>query len=324
MPTYSQGGIVARFPDQLAGMSVSGLLSNKATFHVKVSSNATGELFALLSPNYKIQMAVGDGVVTFQRNDYEARKEIGTVQRHFQILASWKPECFQLALMIDDNVGGPDACVTIDTDPIYVPVGLLEWARRLNLLPRTTYSSAAEFLGIFLESLRQANRTIRDTNSFRLFWDRQRTRKTSQRIVPKQEPEAMAGIAGYLQDQSLLAGYQLLQETQAGTGSLDLRALAVLERGGFVNVCVEGKNAHSTDLEHGITNQLPAYMRSARADYGVYLVLWYKCQAFPEPAQDNIDVTWGLTKLRPWENIVVESFNLAIPTPPSARTFQYA
>jgi hypothetical protein len=324
MPTYSQNGIVARFPNQLAGMSVSGLLSNKATLHVKVSPGAAGELFALLSPDYTIQMTVGSGVVTLRRNHYEARKEIGAVQRHFQILASWKPDCFQLALMIDDNVGGPDACVTIHTDPIYVPVGLLQWARRLNLLARTTYSSAAEFLGIFLESLRQANRTIRDTNSFKLFWDRQRTRNASRRIVPKNEPEAMAGIAGYLQDQSLLAGYQLLQETQAGTGSLDLRALAALEGGGFVNICVEGKNAHSTDLEHGVTNQLPAYMRSAQANYGVYLVLWYKCEAFPEPAQDNIDVTWGLTKLRPWENIVVESFDLAIPTPPSARTFEYS
>jgi hypothetical protein len=133
----------------------------------------------------------------------------------------------------------------------------------------------------------------------------------------------MTGIAGYLQDQSLLAGYQVIQESQAGPGTLDIRAVAALDGGGLVNVCVEGKNAHSRDLEHGIRDQLPAYMQGVKADYGVYLVPWYKCAAFAEPSGEVVDVTLPLAKIRPWENIVVESFDLSIPGSPSSRDFVF-
>jgi len=311
MPTYAHEDVVVWFADKLAGMSVSALLTNKFIFRVTAFPNTRGDVFSLLSPEYRIQMVIDDGYVALRRNQYEARKEIGRVERHFQILASWKPDQFQLALMVDDDVGDDEACVTIDTEPIYVPISLLDWARRFNLIHRTTYHSAAEFLGIFLESLRQAGSTIRDTNSYNLFWDRQRATDAPQRIVPKREPEAMSGVAAFLQDQSLLAGYQLLKESQAGAGSLDLRALAPRADGGFVNVCVEGKNAHSPDLEHGITDQLPAYMRSTNADYGVYLVLWYRCKVFPEPEEDSLDVTLRLSKRRPWPEFAVSRHILA-------------
>ena len=323
MPIYKHEGIVARFPDELVGMSVSGLLSNRAVFHVKVSPQTRGELFAFLSPDFQTKLVVGEGFVEFRRNDKVARKEIGTVQRHFQILVSWKPDRFHLALMVDDDVGGEEACVTVDTKAFFVPLNLLQWARRFNLTPRTTYNSPAEFLSVFLESIRQAERIIRDTSSHGLFWDRQKSKGTPQHLVPKREPEAMSGVAAFLQDQSLLSGYQLIRESAAGAGSIDLRALATLSSGGFVNVCMEGKNAHSPDLKHGITDQLPSYMQSTGADYGVYLVLWYKCNSFQEPKDSNVDVTWSLTKLRPWENIIVESFNLARPSPPSDRSFEY-
>jgi hypothetical protein len=53
-------------------------------------------------------------------------------------------------------------------------------------------------------------------------------------------------------------------------------------------------------------------MRSVSPDYGVYLVLWYQCEAFPQPEQNAVDITWQLTKLRPFDNIVVEKFDLAV------------
>jgi hypothetical protein len=225
--------------------------------------------------------------------------------------------------MVDDDIGGDDACETIITEPLYVPLSLLDWARRFNFIHGTTYQSAAEFLGVFLESLRHAGRTIRDTNSYNLFWDRQRATDAPQRIVPKREPEAMSGVAAFLQDQSLLAGYQLLKESQAGAGSLDLRALASRADGRIVNVRVEGKNAHSPYLEHGITDQLRAYMRNTNADYGEYLVLWYRCKVFPEPEEESFDLTLRLYKRRPWDNIMVETFDLAIPTRPSDKSYEY-
>lgn len=323
MPTYSNDNLEARFLDDLPGMSVSLLLTNEFTFHVKLFSNESVELFALLSPKFHIQLTISDGAVEFRRNQYVARKKIGNIRRHYQVLVSWKPDQIQLALIVDDEVGGEEACVSIDTVPFWVPAQLLQQARLLNLLPRKTYSTSAEFLGVFLESLRLASQTIRDTNGYKLYWDRQRSGNGTTKLTPKREPESMKGIVGLLQDQSLLAGYQLQVESQVGPGSLDLQATASLASGGFAKVCLEAKNAHSPDLEHGVSDQLPSYIRSARADYGVYLVLWYKCKEFPEPAAEGADITWDLTKIRPWENIVIERFDLAIPVSPSSKNFKY-
>lgn len=323
MPSYEHEGIVVRFPDQAAGMSVSGLLSNKGVFHVKMLPGGSGELFAFISPTYTTRLLIADGAVEFWRNSYVARMTVGAFKKHFQILLSWKPDEFQLELMIDNQIGGPDACITVSTEPIYVPLDLLTWARRFNLLPRATYGSPAEFLGVFIESLRQAHKNIRDTNSVKLFWDRQHSSQPGYRLVPKREPEAMAGIAGFLQDQSMVAGYQLIRESGVGAGSLDLRAIAPLRSGGVTTICVEGKNAHSDDLEHGIVDQLPAYMQSCRADFGIYLVLWYQCEEFSRPPESAIDTTWALTKKRPWETIAVEQFDLGLPKSPSERNFSF-
>jgi len=322
MPEYTHEDVTARFPDELVGMSISTLLTNQGTFHVKVSSVGRGELFTFLSPQFHMKLVINDGFVEFHRNTYIARKEIGSVKRHFQILISWKPGLFQLSLIVDDKTS-IDGTLTIETDPIFVPVSALDWARRFNLLPRSTYNSPAEFLGVFIESLRQTERAIRDANSYKLFWDRQKGVDEEPKLIPKREPEAMSGLAAFLQDQSLLSGFQLIQESVAGSGTLDLRAIATLGSGGFVNVCVEGKNAHSNDLKHGITDQLPSYMRSNGADYGVYLVLWYQCDEFQKPSSSETDVTWELTKLRPWKTIVVEKFNLALPISPSVRSYKY-
>lgn len=320
MPQYSHDGVEVRFPDEAAGLSVSGLLSNKGMFHVKASPGSRGELFAFNSQSYHLSLVVEADHVKFRRNQYVARKTIGTVKRHFQILVSWNPSVIQLALMVDDNVGGDDACVTVPTNPIFVSPKLLTWARRFQLLPRSTYASPAEFLGVLVEALRQTERVIHDTDCYALFWDRRRATPGGRH--PKHEPEVMAGIAGLLQDQALLGGFELLQESQAGPGSVDLRAIAALTDGGTTSVCVEGKNAHSQDLEHGVSQQLPAYMTSVRADYGIYLVLWYQCDQFPEPRESDVDLTWNLTKRRPLESIVIEKMNLALPISPSDRRFK--
>ena len=317
MPTYQHEGVVVRFPDVAVGLSVSGLLSNSGVFHVKITPGSSGELFALLSAAYSIELQIDSARVRFKRNAFVVEKTIGPVQRHYQVLISWKPDKMQVAVMVDDQVGGDDACVSLDTPPLYVPIQLLEWARRFNLSPRSTYSSPAEFMGVLLESIRQAQAKIRDTASISLFWDRQRDKGAPERWVPKREPESMAGIAGFLQDQSLIAGYQLIQESKAGAGTVDLRAVAALTGGGFATVCLEGKNAHSEDLQHGVTDQLPSYMQSCKADLGVYLVLWYRCEVFDRPNTADIDLTWSLTKVRPWETIAIEKFDLGFPVSPS-------
>ena len=118
-------------------------------------------------------------------------------------------------------------------------------------------------------------------------------------------------------------GYELIRESAAGSGSIDLRASAPLNDGGIINICIEAKNAHSPDLIHGLTEQLPSYMKNTHADYGIYLVLWYQCESFPEPKESSMELTLNLTNLKPWENIVVEKFDLGIPLSPSDKRYKY-
>ena len=311
MPIYEHDGTVVSFAEKMAGLSISKLLSNKGTFHVKVfSSDAQGELFSFASELYKIRLSILNGEVIFSRNDYVARKKVGPIQRHYQIVCSWMPDKFNLAVMVDDKVGNDDACVTVETRPIYIPIDAISWARRYNLLSRSIFSSPEEFLRVVVESIQQVNRTIKKGNSVQLYWDRNRQRQRSQpagpKLVPKREPEAMAGIVALMQDQSLLAKYELIRECATSTGSLDLRAIGQIKSGGTTTICIEGKNAHSPDLYHGITDQLPEYMDACEASYGIYLVLWYQCKEFNRPSMDSTDITWGLTKKLPCYNIIIE------------------
>jgi hypothetical protein len=103
MPTYAHEDVVVRFPDGLAGTSVSNLLSNEGTFLVEMLSKKRGELFSLLSPEFRIQMVIDDGHVAFRRNEYQVRNEIGRFRRHFTIIAKWGPDQFQLRVLLDDN-----------------------------------------------------------------------------------------------------------------------------------------------------------------------------------------------------------------------------
>ena len=40
-------------------------------------------------------------------------------------------------------------------------------------------------------------------------------------------------------------------------------------------------------MEQGLTEQLPYYMRQKEAEFGIYLVLWYKGDFFDEPKYED-------------------------------------
>jgi hypothetical protein len=86
----------------------------------------------------------------------------------------------------------------------------------------------------------------------------------------------------------------------------------------FAKIAIEGKNAHSADLLHGLQHQLPSYMADVRADQGIFLVLWYGL------SEESLgDLTWRLTRARPLPNITIEAIDLAFPLAPSDRQFRY-
>lgn len=323
MPVRQDHLHLIRFSDGLPGLSASKLLSNEGQFHVAASPDYEGELFAVVTLNYQLVLRVHGGIVTFQRNEAIAQKQIGHVHQRYLILVSWRPDRIQLALIIDGQVGGDDACITVDVPPTFVPLKLGRWAQRQNLLPHTSYSSPVELLATVIEGIQQVQSKIRDVGCVASFWDRQDRDGDGPKRKPKLEPEAVSLIRGFLHDHSMLAEYDLSYEVGAAGGSLDMKVTASTSNGGLIKICIECKNAHSNDLIHGLTDQLPAYMRSVGAEHGIYLMLWYKGKYLDRPADELADLKWNLTKRKPLPNIVVESIDLSWPLTPSDRGYRF-
>ena len=323
MPICQDNHHFIRFSDALPGLSASKLLTNEGQFHVSVSPNYQGELFAVGAPAYQLVLCVHGGTVIFQRNEALAQKQIGQVRQRYQILISWRPDRIQLALIVDGQVGGDDACITVDVPPTFVPLELGRWAQRQNLLPQASYSSAAELLATVIEGIQQVQSKIHAAGCVASFWDRQGGDNEGSKRKPKLEPEAVSLIRGFLYDYSLLAGYELSHEVGAAGGSLDMKVTAPSSNGGLIKICIECKNSHSDDIFHGLTDQLPAYMRSLGADYGIYLVLWYKGKYLDRPTVDHGDLKLELTKRKPLQNIIVDSIDLSWPLAPSDRGFRF-
>ena len=57
-----------------------------------------------------------------------------------------------------------------------------------------------------------------------------------------------------------------------------------------MTTCVEFKLAHNPQLKHGLTTQLPLYLKARPSESGIYLVMWFKDEAgkyFNEPVNKN-------------------------------------
>ena len=92
-----------------------------------------------------------------------------------------------------------------------------------------------------------------------------------------------------------MCNLSLVREVGAGIGSLDFLLEGIVDGGQKINVCVEVKLAHSgkNKLKKGLLTQLPQYMAALSAQYGVFLVLWFKGLGFDQPSEfEEIDELW--------------------------------
>jgi hypothetical protein len=322
MLRYEHEGTSLRIHSVCGGISPTQLLSNQATFSINVTPGSQGELFALEAPEYRIAAVLTKDAVQLRRNGHVVTKAIGSAKESVLILGAWNPRRMQVAVVLDaQDSESNDACASLDTEPTFVPISTLKWARRFSLTPRRSYGSVQDFVSVLSEAFRQVERKIRDSNSVRIYWEQ--SSDDNKRLVPRPEPQVMTNISALLDDHSLLAGYQLIRESGAGLGRLDLRAVAPLANGTTASICIEGKHAHADAIEHGITDQLPEYMRRTSADFGIYLVLWFKCHAYDQPATTSLDLSLTLHKVRPLKNMSVEVLNLGLPEAPSDARFEF-
>lgn len=110
------------------------------------------------------------------------------------------------------------------------------------------------------------------------FWE-DRDKKNS----PILEPKAQSIIYNQIRFLAEIKGIKISREVVASNGSLDFH-FSYTKNDILMNVCVELKNAHHENLEHGLTTQLPLYIKDIGSREGIFLVLWYKSERFTKPS----------------------------------------
>jgi len=193
-------------------------------------------------------------------------------------------------------------------------------ARKANILPTVMYSSPVDFFQAVLLSLQSINDKITSSDMYESFWDFQFDGSKIVSRKPKKETDVVAAVHGLLIDVATLKNYQIHPQSPAAAGNLDFLINGVLETGEVIGCCVEFKHAHSSDLEAGLLNQLPSYMRSRGSQYGIYCVLYFKGTHYDLPSETIPDLEYRLKNTAfdaGLKTINVITLNLSRPVPPS-------
>jgi hypothetical protein len=103
--------------------------------------------------------------------------------------------------------------------------------------------------------------------------------------IPCREPETQPYILSHLKAIFDFMGIQISREVESSNGEVDFLISFTNSQNKLLKLCVELKLAHAANVEKGLTKQLPAYLKGERCKYGVYLVLWYKCNLFDRPTK---------------------------------------
>ncbi|WP_299195193.1 hypothetical protein [uncultured Amphritea sp.] len=137
--------------------------------------------------------------------------------------------------------------------------------------------------------------------------------------IPCREPETQPYIFSHLRAIFDFMGIQISREVESSNGEVDFLVSFTNSQNKLLKLCVELKLAHAENVEKGLTKQLPAYLKGERCKYGVYLVLWYKCELFDRPTKYNSldELEAQLNKINANKNISNLIIDCTKPVSPS-------
>ncbi|MGE4419699.1 MAG: hypothetical protein AB7D38_07670 [Sulfurimonas sp.] len=127
------------------------------------------------------------------------------------------------------------------------------------------------------------------------FWDGERKvnigeNETLIPRLPKNETRIQPTLHVILDMALRPLGVHVLRESDEGVGSLDFRFSYTNKEGLPLSVGVEFKVAHRKKIKHGLTRQLPAYLKAIRSRHGTFVVMWFKDeQYFKEPKDRELE-----------------------------------
>jgi hypothetical protein len=273
-----------------------GLLNAQGTFQVSVSPKIfqiEGCFFQVAAEDFFFALGVRDNCIFFQRNDatlcISHEKAIPGLSDENMLVASWGAH--GLTLMIGGlGATGFPIGEEVKANILPPPPSLIKWARLRSLIPVTTFDSENHFLSRVHSSLTSLEQKFLGMHSPSVFWD---IAYEGNRIVsrrPKHEQDLHPIVAAVLSDQMMLSSIDVLPEVTLRSGRLDFLFLGAINNQGIGQCMVEFKNAHSTDLIHGLEHQLPEYMRAKGVAHGAYCVFDFRGEWFDLPLTSPSDM----------------------------------
>lgn len=312
--------------DQLKGqMTPRALISYAGAFMIEVTSlerGATTTLFALQYEGYMLEAGIKDGKLFIRRNDTFVEISVPS-DGPVLLFMRWLPRALELETRVKKGtkVQRPVNFKRLETSLAAPPVGLIGWARRQSIAPITVYPTEGDFFSTVADALDATEEKITTTSMFPAFWDYQREGRKVVSKKPKRETDIHPTVDALLRDIALAKNFDVDREVIVAGGALDFQFVGSCASGERSRVCVEFKHAHSGDVVHGVSVQLPEYMRAKACSFGIYVVLYFRGDDFDKPSRDLNELRLELEKHRVQTglNIRIVLWNLSRPVPPSKR-----
>jgi len=336
MARIERDGVTYVWADGTGGyQTISDILQNFGTFYAEIDPPPAGDidgrivLSGLYSDNFEFEININQGRFNFIRNGHFASLLLPRGSRNrFHFFARWDPEAINVMVLehgygkLPETERAPIESFQSETATPFTTITsqLILWAREQNYLPAARLASEDEFFAKFVEVIGQVQERIEATGSQRAFWDFKQENGVPP--IPKTEPQVTSTIHLLLDDAAVRNNFQIIPQAGAAGGNLDFQVNGTVEGGKLAVLAMEAKHAHSNDIEHGLFIQLPIYMRAVSADFGIYLVLWFKGKDFDKPAEVNFEqlqLKFILKRPRPPSNVRIMHLDLSIPAPPSKR-----
>lgn len=151
------------------------------------------------------------------------------------------------------------------------------------------------------------------------FWDGSRNveidgKHISIPATPKDEVNIQPTLHILFHEALVPHGIHVVRESDEGAGKLDFKFLYTTKTGNPIITMVEFKLAQNKRIKHGLTRQLPAYLKANQSTHGIFVVFWFKDEKsiyFAEPKEKTMEETLKL--LYEWAAKVKEEGNFIKP-----------
>lgn len=317
---------IIRFSPKFQGyLSHLDLLKSEATLKCCLPKLPSGEetgFFLVKSKDFLFVLFYSDDSLILQRNNVVSKISLKDVtsDKELNLFALWTHSEIGIYVKVEDEKNLRKSRVS--TPPVTPPPELVKSARKKGLVPTIHYENVHEFRQRIHASIETISQRIGEADAYKSFWNFVYEGRRVKQRLPKREPEVQPLLKCFLSDQMLMAGIEMIPEAHSGAGDVDFLLIGNVQNTGMEKICMEVKLAHSPDLEHGLFDQLPEYMRYHNAAYGIYCVLNYKGEWFNEPQFPTNELLLHLDQRRREmqvpEDDRIRVFEINLSKPPTA------